>query len=227
MTLEERLAAAGVTTLEALEAKIAADAKAALVAEKEAIIAAKEKQIKDLEAIKGNQGTEIGTLRTAVNALQTSLEQFKESKKTENVPPQNPNPPKGEDDWKRENSEREQAFTDEEWTKADEALKALPAEAKALVKTEEGRAAFYARVLGSTTTEAQETLRRPQQKAKLTVAEQLDLYLSKTKVVDSQRVPTLRPAGLGTSSVTQKKPTQVEGVVNASISDRLAALKTG
>lgn len=223
MTLEERLSEAGVATLEELEAKIKADAietaKTASTAEEAKL----RKQITDLETIKASQGTEIGDLRKTAEALaesQQKLAKF-ESKKTENEPPEDRRPVKTEDDWKQVNSEREKAFKDDDWEKVDAALKDAPAEAKELIKTEEGRAAFYARVLGSSEQEAQETLRRPVQKEKLSVVEQLDTYF---KDKPSGRVPARQPSGIVPSKVTQTQST--EPVVGASFQDRMEGIQT-
>ena len=87
MTLEERLAAAGVKTLEELEAKIKADAAAEVKAAAIAEEAKLRKQITDLESIKASQGGEIGELRKNKEALeeaQRKLAEFEQSKKTDN-----------------------------------------------------------------------------------------------------------------------------------------------
>ncbi|GAF74644.1 unnamed protein product, partial [marine sediment metagenome] len=149
MTLEERLAEAGVATLEELEAKIKADAIASTSATATAEEAKLRKQITDLETIKASQGTEIGDLRKNEGALkeaQAKLAEF-ESNKTENENPEDRRPEKTDGDWKQVNSEREKAFKDEDWDKVDAALKDAPPEVKTLIQTEEGRAAFYTQVL--------------------------------------------------------------------------------
>ena len=223
MTLEERLAEAGVSTLEELEAKIKADA----TAEATATEAKLRKQVTDLETIKASQGTEIGDLRKNGEALkeaQAKLAEFEESKKTGNEPPEDRRPEKTEGDWKQVNSEREKAFKDEDWDKVDAALKDAPAEVKTLIQTEEGRAAFYTQVLGSSTQEAQETLRRPVQKEKLSVAAQMDAYFNKDK--SSGRVPARQPSGIVTSSANQTNTQSTDPVVGASMTDRLAGIKT-
>lgn len=225
MTLEERLTQAGVTTLAELEAKIKADAASEVTAKATAEEAKLRKQITDLETIKASQGGEIGELRKDKEALaeaKRKLAEF-ESKKTDNG---NPNPPaeKSEDDWKQANSEREKAFKDEDWNKVDAAMKAAPPEAKTLIKTEAGRAAFYDRVLGSGSVETQETLRRPVQKEKLTVAEQLDAYLNKGK--QPVRVPARQPSGIVPSTPNPNQNQSGEAVVNASFADRMKAIQT-
>lgn len=228
MTLEERLEQAGVTTLEELEAKIKADAAAEVKAKAAAEEAALRKQISDLEAIKASQGGEIGELRKNKEALeeaQRKLAEFEQSKKTDDDPPKAAPVEKTEADWKQANSEREKAFTDADWDKVDAELKAAPSEAKALIMTEAGRAAFYDRVLGSGSKEVQETLRRPVQKEKLSVAEQLDAYLNKGK--QTQRVPARQPSGIVASKPNPNQNIPVEPVANASISARLAAIQTG
>ena len=227
MTLEERLAEAGVATLEELEAKIKADATASVTATTTAEEAKLRKQITDLETIKASQGTEIGTLRKNDGALaeaQAKLAKFEESKEDGNEPPEDRRPEKTEGDWKQVNSEREKAFKDEDWTKVDTALKDAPPEVKALIKTEEGRAAFYIQVLGSSEQEAQETLRRPVQKEKLSVAEQMDAYFNKNKT--SGRVPARQPSGIVTSKQNQNQNQSGEPVVGASLADRLAGIQT-
>ena len=227
-TLEERLSEAGVDSLEALEAKIKADATAEVKAEAAAEEAKLRKQVTDLETIKASQGTEIGNLRKDSEELteaKRKLAGFEESKKTEDeqTPPK---PEKTDEDWKQVNSEREKAFKDEDWDKVDAALKDAPAEAKALIKTEEGRAAFYDRVLGSGSDEgaAQETLRRPVQKEKLSVADQLDNYLETGK--QSNRVPARQPSGIVASKTTPNQNQSAEPVVGASMADRLAGIQT-
>lgn len=227
MTLEERLAAAGVTTLEELEAKIKADAAAAVRAEAQSEEAKLRKQITDLEAIKASQGGEIGELRKNKEALeeaQRKLAEF-ESKKTGNEPTKVAPVEKTEADWKQANSEREKAFTDADWDKVDAALKDAPAEAKALIMTEAGRAAFYDRILGSSQKAVQETLRRPVQKEKLSVAEQLDAYLNKGK--QPVRVPARQPSGIVASRPNPNQNIPVEPVAGASIAMRLAAIQAG
>ena len=228
MTLEERLTQAGVATLAELEAKIKADAAAEVKATATAEEAKLRKQITDLETIKASQGGEIGELRKNKEALaeaERKLAEFEKSKKTDNGTPKDPPAEKSEDAWKQENSEREKAFNDGDWNKVDAAMKAAPPEAKALIKTEAGRAAFYDRVLGSASTqEAQETLRRPIQKEKLTVAEQLDAYLNKGK--QPVRVPARQPSGIVPSKPNPNQNQSGEPVANASIADRLKAIQT-
>lgn len=226
MTLEERLTAEGVKTIEELEAKIkaaaAAEVKAAALAEEAKL----RKQITDLEAIKASQGGEIGELRKNAEALaeaQRKLAEFEQSKQTENGQVKVGPVVKTEADWKQANTEREKAFKDEDWDKVDAALKNAPAEAKALIMTEEGRAAFYNRVLGSSTQPVQETLRRPMQKEKLSVAEQLDAYFNKGK--QAPRVPVRQPSGIVPSSPNPNRNQTAEPVVGASIADRLAAIQ--
>ena len=228
MTLEERLTQAGVTTLAELEAKIkadtAAEVKTAAVAEEARL----RKQITDLETIKASQGGEIGELRKNKEALaeaERKLAEFEKSKKTGNEPPKDPPAEKSEDAWKQENSEREKAFKDDDWNKVDAAMKAAPPEAKVLIKTEAGRAAFYDRVLGSTSTqEAQETLRRPVQKEKLTVAEQLDAYLNKGK--QPVRIPARQPSGIVPSKPNPNQNQSGEPVAGASFAQRMAGIQT-
>ncbi len=226
MTLEERLTQAGVTSLAELEAKIKADAAAEVKAATLAEEAKLRKQITDLETIKASQGGEIGELRKNKEALaeaERKLAEF-ESKKTGNEPPKDSPAEKTEDDWKQGNSEREKAFKDEDWAKVDAALKDAPPEAKALIKTEAGRAAFYDRVLGSNQREAQETLRRPVQKEKLTVAEQLDAYLNKGK--QPVRVPARQPSGIVPSKPNPNQNQSGEPVVGASFAQRMAGIQT-
>lgn len=222
MTLEERLAEAGVTTLEELEAKIKSDAITDAKAAANAEEAKLRKQISDLELIKGQQGTKQGELTKELEAAKEKLAEFEESKQTENEPPKEQKTEKSEADWKQENSEREQAFSDDDWTKVDVELKAAPPEAKKLIMTEAGRAAFYDRVLGSSKQEAQETLRRPVKKEKLTVAEQLDAYFGKDK--KSGRVPVRQPSGIVTSSADKNQ--SLEPVIGASFSTRMAGIQT-
>ena len=223
MTLEERLSEAGVTTLAELEAKIKADVKAAALAEEAKL----RKQITDLETIKASQGSEIGELRKNKEALveaERKLAEFNELKKTGNGQPNSSTTEKSEDDWKQGNSEREKAFKDEDWVKVDAALKDAPPEAKALIKTEAGRAAFYNRVLGSgSVVDAQETLRRPVQKEKLTVAEQLDAYLNKGK--QPVRVPTRQPSGIVPSKPNINQNQSDEPVAGASFTQRMEAIQ--
>jgi hypothetical protein len=223
MTLEERLSEAGVATLEELEAKIKADASASSTAEEAKL----RKQITDLETIKASQGTEIGGLRKNESALKEAelkLAEFEQSKKSENDDPNNRRPEKTDDDWKQANANREKAFKDEDWDKVDAALKEAPPEVKALAKTEEGRAAFYDSTLGSSETENQETLRRPVQKEKLSVAEQMDAYFGKNK--SSGRVPARQPSGIVASSAPRNTNQSTEPVVGASFSDRMAGIQT-
>ena len=222
-TLEERLAAAGVEDLEALEAKIKADATTAAEAGNKEAKEGLEKQVTDLEKIKGTQGTEIGDLRKRAEAAEEEAKILKESKQTENDDPANRRPEKSGDDWKRENADREKAFKDEDWDKVDAALKDADPDVRELAKTEEGRAAFYNQILGSSSTETQETFRRPQKKEKLSVAEQIDQALNKD---NGNRVPSLRPSGIGTSKQTNEQNNQSgQTVVNASMSERRAALQ--
>ena len=226
MTLEERLTQAGVASLDELEAKIKADAAAEVKATATAEEAKLRKQITDLENIKASQGGEIGELRKDKEALTEAkrrLAEFEISKKTDNGNP-NPTAEKSEDDWKQANSEREKAFKDDDWNKVDAAMKTAPPEAKALIKTEAGRAAFYDRVLGSGSVETQETLRRPVQKEKLTVAEQLDAYLNPRK--QSVRVPARQPSGIVPSKPNQNQNQSGEPVANASFADRMKAIQT-
>ena len=122
------------------------------------------------------------------------------------------------------NSEREKAFKDEDWTTVDTALKDAPPEVRTLIQTEEGRAAFYTQVLGSSEQEAQETLRRPVQKEKLSVAEQMDAYFGKKK--PSGRVPARQPSGIVTSKPNPNQNQSTEPVAGASIADRLAGVQT-
>jgi hypothetical protein len=228
MTLEERLTQAGVTTLAELEAKIKTDTAAEVKATALAEEAKLRKQITDLETIKASQGGEIGELRKNKEALaeaERKLADFEKSKKTGNEPPKDPPTEKSEDAWKQENSEREKAFKDDDWNKVDAAMKAAPPEAKALIKTEAGRAAFYDRVLGSTSTqEAQETLRRPVQKAQLTVAEQLDAYLNKGK--QPVRIPARQPSGIVPSKPNPNQNQSGEPVAGASFAQRMAGIQT-
>jgi len=224
MTLEERLSEAGVATLEELEAKIKADAIASAKVDANATEASLRKQVSDLELIKGQQGTKQGQLTKDLAEAQTKLAEFEESKKTENEQPEDRRPEKTEGDWKQVNSEREKAFNDDEWNKVDAALKDAPPEVRTLVKTEEGRAAFYEQVLGSSEQEAQETLRRPVQKEKLSVAEQMDVWLNKDK--QSSRVPARQPSGIVTSKTNQNKNQSGEPVIGASFSDRMAGILT-
>jgi hypothetical protein len=197
MELEEILKAKGVSSLEELEAKIKADA----LKEKEASETLLRKQIKDLELIKASQGDTIGATRKEIDEAKAKLielERISATKNLENKPDDAPVVSgKTEQQWKQENEEREKALSDADWTKLDEAAKALDAETRRLaMSTEEGRAAFMSEVLGSTVA-VQETFRRPVQEKKLTVAEQIQIGLGKLK---PNTAPVLRPSGSGFSA---------------------------
>ncbi len=226
-TLEERLDEAGVKTLEELEAKIVAEATAAVETEIKEAKDALKKQIEDLEKIKGTQGTEIGDLRKRVEEAEKraeSLKNLEESKQVEDGEGQ-ASSEKSEAELRQENIEREKAFTDEQRALVNKALADAPPEAQELAKTEAGRKAFYDKYIGSTQTPRQVTFDRPQEKTKLTVAEQLDQYLNKNK--DNSRPPALQSSGIGTSNSTNEQDNKAgQTVVNASIAERLAARQT-
>lgn len=219
-TLEERLTEAGVDTLEALELKIKTDAETASQTKIDSL----DEQVKNLELIKGTQGTEIGELRKERDTQSEALRILKESKQAENELTGSRRPEKTEDDWKAKNSDREKAFKNEDWDKVDDALKNAATEVKALVKTEEGRSAFYDQILGTSTEQAQETLRRPVQKEKLTVAEQMDAYLAKEG--STRRIPSMKPSGTGPSGETKLNKTAGQTIVNASWDERMAGILT-
>ncbi len=208
MTLEERLSEAGVETLEELEAKIRTEAEAKAVKEKEAL----KEQVKNLETIKASQANEVGDARKAKEAAEAALKELKELKESTQTDKGNledRGAEKTDDDWKQANAEREKTFTDEDWAKLDQALKDAPAEVKALAKTEEGRAAFYASTFGSKESpETLETFRRPEQKKKLSVAEQMDAYLNKNK--SQYSVPSARPSAIGASNPNHQPKTTLE-----------------
>ena len=208
------MAAAGVTTIAELKAKINTDAEAASAQATEAL----KKQVSDLEIIKATQGNEKGALKTELDGVKAKLAEF-ESKKPEDVKP----PDDKVVDWKQENTIREKAFTAEDWDKVDEALKAAPTVAQELAtKTEEGRAAFYAETLGSKPQAEQGTFRRPQPKEKLTIAQQVALALGKDT---GGRVPVRRPSGVGSPKPNQnKKPADLSMANSPSLRDRIKAL---
>lgn len=225
MELEEVLKAKGVTTLEELEAKIKADAKK----EADAAEVTLRKQIKDLEAIKDSQGQTIGDARKEADLLKARLleiekEKMKPISENRSDDAQAPN----EEQLRRANEAREQALTDEQWLLLEEATKVMDTETRKLaVATEEGRAAFMNSVLGSAQT-AQETFRRPVQQKKLTVQEQIEIALGKTK---ANVPPALRPAGSGFSADRQpvQKPAapSVALLRNGGLRDMIAANKQG
>ena len=151
--------------------------------------------------------------------MQTNLE-----KKADNAPAQG----KTEEQWRQENEAREKALTDADWTKLDEAAKALDAETRKLaVSTEEGRAAFMAEVLGSAA-QTQETFRRPVVEKKLSVSEQIALALKGEKA----NVPLARrPHGSGFSENrdNNKQPAQPHPALlrTGSLRDMVSAHKKG
>lgn len=234
MELEEILKAKGVDTLEELEAKIRQAALAEGATGEETL----RKQIKDLETIKDKQGDTIGSVKKELDEVRAkllSLEKNKietgkpneeptmiDGKKPEDAPAQG----KSEEQWRQDNEARELALTDSDWTKLDEAAKVLDPEVRKLaVSTEEGRAAFMAEVLGSAEP-GQETFRRPVQKKKLTVAEQIQQGLNKTQ----QKPPvSLRASGSGFSAdrkPIEKKPAPHAALLRTgSLRDMVAAHK--
>jgi len=206
MTLEEKLDEAGVKTLEELEAKIRNEAEASSVKENESL----KEQVKNLEMIKASQGNKVGDALKAKEAAEAKLEELKESTQAKKGEKENRATEKSDDDWRQENSKREKAFSDEDFETVDAALKDAPAEVKDLVKTEEGRAAFYDKVLGSKeSTVSLETFRRLKQKKKLSVAEQMDEWLDKNK--SQKSTPTAQSSGIRASNVNQnqKQPSEI------------------
>lgn len=232
MTLDERLKDAGVDTLEELETQIRNNAEAEALKKSDKL----KTQLTDLEGIKASQGNEIGDLRKEKESMEDKLKQFEESKQTKNAEEEDRKPEEKAGEaaakvdayWEQENAAREQAFSDKDWSKVDKALKDAPAEVKALATaSEEGRAAFYAKTLGSGEEDQQETFRRPQQKAKLSIAEQIAQGLEKAN--GSTRVPGRRPSGVGAPSNQEGDKTRPEVsymLVNSpSLMDRITALK--
>jgi hypothetical protein len=217
MELADILKEKGVTSLEELEAKIKADA----LKEKEAEEALLRKQIKDLEEIKAKQGDTIGTTRKELDEAKGKLIEMEKLKMEpekilEKKPDDAPAQGKTQEQWRQENEAREKALTDEDWTKLDEAAKALDADTRKLaLSDEEGRAAFMAEVLGSAAP-VQETFRRPTQEKKLSVAEQIQQGLAKLK---PNSTPSLRPSGSGFSA--NRQPVKQTAAPNP------ALLKTG
>jgi len=225
MTLEERLAAEGVTTLEELEAKIKANAAAEIKAKADAEEARLRKQITDLETIKASQGGEIGELRKSKEALEEAerkLAEFEESKKAEDAS----GPPpviKTEQEWKQENEKKLLAMSDDDLAKLNKTIMEND-DLKAISATEEGKAGLIQKILGSNEGEqSQEIFRRTQHEKKLTVAEQIDLALNKKP---SGTPANRRPLGIPASKPNPNQNLSGEPVSNASIADRLAAIQT-
>jgi hypothetical protein len=224
MTLEERLTAAGVKTLEELEAKIKADAAAEVRAVATAEEAKLRKQITDLETIKASQGGEIGELRKNKEALaeaQRKLEEF-ESKKTKDAA----TPPpvvKTEAEWKQENEKKLLAMSDEDLAKLNKTIVENDA-LKAISATEEGKAGLIDRILGSSKEAAsQEIFRRPTHEKKLTVSEQIDLALNKKQ---SGTPANRRPLGIPASKPNPNPNQSGEPVSGASFAQRMAGIQT-
>jgi hypothetical protein len=224
MTLEERMAAEGVTTLDELEAKIKADAASEVRAAAAAEEAKLRKQITDLETIKASQGGEIGELRKNKEALaeaQQKLAQF-ESKKAEDAA----NPPpvtKTEAEWKQENEKKLLDMSDDDLAE----LNKLVVEndgLKAIASTEEGKAGLIQKILGSSKEdESQEIFRRPTHEKKLTVAEQIDLALNKKQ---PGTPANRRPLGIPASKPNPNQNQSGEPVSGASFMDRMAGVQT-
>lgn len=225
MTLEERLADAGVTTLEELEAKIKADAAAEVKASATAEEAKLRKQITDLETIKASQGGEIGELRKNKEALaeaERKLAEFEESKKTKDAA----TPPpvtKTEAEWKQENEKQLLVMTDDDLAKLNKTILENDA-LKAISATEEGKAGLIQKILGSSKeAESQEIFRRPIHEKKLTVAEQIDLALNKKP---SGTPANRRPLGIPASKPNPNQNQSGEPVSSASFADRMAGIST-
>ncbi len=215
MELAEALETEGVESLEALKAKTAkeVEAKAKLEADTAKIEAEKKmleteellrKQITDLEKIKTDQGAEVGNLRKEILEKKERLSNMENEEKPENAGGSEAE--KTEERWKEENAAREATLSDADWNTFDEALKEANPEVRSLaVGSEEGRAAFMDSILGSSTQATQETFRRPEQKKKLSIAEQIQIGLGK---LNETVPPAMRPSGTGFDADRQTKDKQ-------------------
>ena len=220
-TIAELLESKGVSTLEELESKIKTEAQAATLLSVEEQKAGLKKQIADLETIKAAQGDEVGTLRKDLADAKEKLEKMDVGKNAEDADSPTGKTP---EQWATENAQAEKALTDADWNKLDTALKNAPEETRKLaIGSEEGRAAFRNAILGSDASPEQETFRRPVQKKKLSVEEQIKAGLGLLK---PNTAPTLRPSGSGfnPNQPNQKKPAPMGPRSNSgSILDRIKA----
>ncbi len=171
-------------------------------------------QVTNLVSIKDNQGTEIGTLRakvTELTSVQKNVTEESQEKKKENNAPV-----KTEEQYKAENESREGSLNEAQLAQLDEVYKGLSPDTKKLItKSEEARAAFLDEAIGSSTTQMQETFRRPKTEEKLSIKDQIRNALGQLK---PETTPTLRPSGIGfldNNNNQTKRPAQSAPVITA------------